>query len=77
MKIIIFSDLHANWEALSALQRAESQPDAILFMGDVVNFGPDPQGCLDWVRANVTRQPGAAAGVHGCARLHPKRPLRG
>ncbi len=54
MKIIIFSDLHANWEALSALQRAESQPDAILFMGDVVNFGPDPQGCLDWVRANVT-----------------------
>ena len=54
MKIIIFSDLHANWEALSALQRAESQPDAILFVGDVVNFGPDPQRCLDWVRANAT-----------------------
>ncbi len=54
MKIIIFSDLHANWEALSALQRAESQPDAILFVGDVVNFGPDPKRCLDWVRANAT-----------------------
>jgi putative phosphoesterase len=54
MKIIIFSDLHANWEALSALQSAESQPDAILFLGDVVNFGPDPQRCLDWVRSNVT-----------------------
>jgi putative phosphoesterase len=53
MKIIIFSDLHANWEALSALQRAESRPDAILFVGDVVNFGPDPKRCLDWVRANV------------------------
>ena len=50
MKIIIFSDLHANWEALSALQRAESQPDAVLFLGDVVNFGPDPKRCLDWVR---------------------------
>ena len=54
MIIIIFSDLHANLEALSALQRAESQPDAILFLGDVVNFGPDPQRCLDWVRSNVT-----------------------
>ena len=54
MKIIIFSDLHANWEALSALQRAESQPDAVLFVGDVVNFGPDPARCLQWVRANAT-----------------------
>ncbi len=54
MKLIIFSDLHANWEALSALQRAESQPDAILFLGDVVNFGPDPKRCLDWVRANAS-----------------------
>lgn len=54
MKLIIFSDLHANWEALSALQRAESQPDAVLFLGDIVNFGPDPQRCLDWVRANAT-----------------------
>ena len=54
MKIIIFSDLHANWEALSALQQAESQPDAVLFLGDVVNFGPDPQRCLDWVRTNAT-----------------------
>jgi len=54
MKIIIFSDLHANWEALASLQKAESAPDAILFTGDIVNFGPDPQRCLDWVRANAT-----------------------
>ncbi|MCS6845738.1 MAG: metallophosphatase family protein [Caldilineales bacterium] len=54
MKILIFSDLHANWEALLALQQAESQPDAILFLGDVVNFGPDPQRCLAWVRTNAT-----------------------
>jgi putative phosphoesterase len=54
MKIIIFSDLHANWEALSALQRAESRPDALLFLGDVVGYGPDPQRCLDWVRSNAT-----------------------
>ncbi|MEA3335797.1 MAG: metallophosphoesterase family protein [Chloroflexota bacterium] len=54
MKIIIFSDLHANWQALSALQQAESRPDAILFTGDIVNFGPEPQRCLDWVRSNAT-----------------------
>ncbi|MCB0203818.1 MAG: metallophosphoesterase family protein [Anaerolineae bacterium] len=54
MKLVIFSDLHANWEALSALQRVESQPDAVLFLGDIVNFGPDPKRCLDWVRTNAT-----------------------
>ena len=54
MKIVIFSDLHGNWEALQALQQAESQPDAILFLGDIVNFGPDPQRSLDWVRTNAT-----------------------
>ena len=67
MKIIIFSDLHANWEALSALQRAESEPDAVLFCGDVVNFGPDPRRCLDWVRVNVTY---AVRGNHDHAVAH-------
>ncbi|MFQ6058033.1 MAG: metallophosphoesterase family protein [Anaerolineae bacterium] len=54
MKILIFSDLHGNWEALQALQAAESRPDALLFLGDVVGFGPDPKACLAWVRRNAT-----------------------
>jgi putative phosphoesterase len=54
MKILIFSDLHAHWEALLWMQRAETQPDAILFLGDVVGYGPDPAACIQWVRANVT-----------------------
>lgn len=53
-RVIIFGDLHANWEALLALQQAEPHPDAILCLGDSVGYGPDPKRCLDSVRANVT-----------------------
>jgi len=51
-RIVIFGDLHANWEALLALQQAEPQPDAVLCLGDIVGYGPDPKRCLDAVRAN-------------------------
>ena len=43
MRIIIFGDLHANWEALLALQQAEPQPDLVLCLGDTVGYGPDPK----------------------------------
>ena len=36
------------------MQRVEERPDAILFLGDVVGYGPDPAACTQWVRANVT-----------------------
>jgi protein phosphatase len=54
VRVLIFSDLHANWEALKALQSTEPAPDAILFLGDIVNYGPDPKPCLQWVRSNAT-----------------------
>ncbi len=54
-RIIIFGDLHANWEALLALQQAERRPDAILCLGDVVGYGPDPKRCLDATRNSATR----------------------
>ena len=53
-RIVIFSDLHANWEALLALQQAEQQPDTIIYLGDTVGYGPDPKLCLDSVRANAS-----------------------
>jgi predicted phosphodiesterase len=34
MRILLIADVHANWEALLSLQRAEPQPDAVLFAGD-------------------------------------------
>jgi putative phosphoesterase len=54
VRVVIFSDLHANWEALLWMQRAEQEPDAVLFLGDVVGYGPDPAACIHWVRANAT-----------------------
>jgi predicted phosphodiesterase len=53
-RIIIFSDLHANWEALLALQQAERRPDVVLCLGDLVGYGPDPKLCLDAVRSSIT-----------------------
>ncbi|MEN8098172.1 MAG: metallophosphoesterase family protein [Chloroflexota bacterium] len=54
MRVLIFSDLHANWEALLWMQRAEPEPDAILFLGDAVGYGPDPGPCIQWLQANAT-----------------------
>jgi len=53
-RVIIFGDLHANREALLAVQQAEQRPDAVLCLGDVVGYGPDPKRCLDAVRVGVT-----------------------
>ncbi len=52
-RIVIFGDLHANWESLLALQQAELRPDAIFCLGDLVGYGPDPKRCLDAVRASA------------------------
>lgn len=54
MRIIIFSDLHSNVEALAALHAVEKPPDAVFFLGDAVGYGPDPAACVAWLRAHVT-----------------------
>ena len=54
MRILLIADLHANWEALLSLQRAEPKPDAVLFAGDAVGYGPDPANCVRWLRAQAT-----------------------
>lgn len=54
MRVLLLADVHANWEALLALQRAEPQPDAVLFAGDAVGFGPDPANCVRWLRTQTT-----------------------
>ncbi len=53
-QIIIFGDLHANWEALLVLQQSELQPYAVLCLGDIVGYGPDPKRCLDAVRNSAS-----------------------
>ncbi len=70
-RVIIFGDLHANWEALVTLQQTERRPYAVFCLGDIVGYGPDPKSCLDSVRASATH---VIAGWHdravGDGRLH-------
>lgn len=50
MRILLIADIHSNWPALRAIQEPF---DACLFVGDLVDYGPDPVPCIDWVRQNV------------------------
>ena len=50
MRIGVFSDIHANWQALDAVLGDCSDVDDIICLGDVVGYGGDPKRCLDFVR---------------------------
>lgn len=50
MKIVIASDLHANWEALAVLPR---DYDQLWVLGDLVNYGPDPALVVDFVHSRT------------------------
>jgi putative phosphoesterase len=52
MKILIISDIHSSYEALLAVVHAE-QADEIICLGDLVDFGPQPAECVQWVRHHV------------------------
>lgn len=48
MKLAFFSDVHANWEALSAVLEDFSREniDHSYFLGDAVGYGADPNPCI-------------------------------
>ncbi|MER3416124.1 MAG: YfcE family phosphodiesterase [Gemmataceae bacterium] len=48
MKILIVADIHGNWPALRAVVSAE-RFDRCLVLGDLVDYGPDPVPCIEWV----------------------------
>lgn len=48
MKILIISDIHANWYALEAILDKETY-DALIFLGDAVDFGPSPRNCVKFL----------------------------
>jgi len=51
---LILSDIHANLEALDAVLRdAKGQYDLILCLGDLVDYGADPNPVVEWTRANT------------------------
>src|SRR5262245_51958618 len=50
MRILLIADVHANRAALEAV----TEPfDVCLSMGDLVEYGPEPGACIDWVRKNA------------------------
>lgn len=55
MKLAILSDVHANLAALHAVADDIDrwQPDYVIVGGDVINRGPRPRECLDFVLART------------------------
>ena len=45
MRILVVSDIHANWPALAAIDEPH---DLCLCVGDLVDYGPDPAPCVRW-----------------------------
>jgi putative phosphoesterase len=45
MRILVVSDIHANWPALTAIDEPH---DVCLCLGDLVDYGPDPFPCVRW-----------------------------
>ncbi|HEY8476821.1 MAG TPA: metallophosphoesterase family protein [Chloroflexota bacterium] len=51
MRALIIADIHGNLEALDAVLAAAGPVDSVWCLGDVVGYGPDPNACLDRLRA--------------------------
>ncbi len=51
MKIVIVSDIHGNYDALSALPESY---DELWVLGDLVNYGPEPKEVVDFVKSKAT-----------------------
>ena len=54
MKLLIISDIHANWPALLAVLHAEPDIREILCLGDLVDYGPQPLRCVEWSIRSTT-----------------------
>ncbi len=51
MKTLIISDLHGNYEALREIVAREKYDD-VIFLGDAVDYGPQPAEVLDFLKGN-------------------------
>jgi predicted phosphodiesterase len=53
MRLAVLSDVHANREALLAVQDKldELKPDSVCYLGDAVGYNPDPAYCLERIAA--------------------------
>jgi putative phosphoesterase len=50
MKLVIISDIHGNFDALSALPESG---DELWVLGDLVNYGPEPGAVIEYVKTKA------------------------
>lgn len=59
MRLAILSDIHANLEAftsvLADIDSQRTKVDEILSLGDIIGYGPDPEACIQLLRARNIR----------------------
>ncbi len=51
MRILVVSDIHANWPALAAI---DEPYDVCICLGDLVDYGPEPLPCVRWAMDHAT-----------------------
>lgn len=75
MLLAVFTDLHANREALEAclVHAKERQADQYAFLGDLVGYGADPGWVLDTVMGYVNRGAHVLMGNHDLGVLQDDR----
>jgi diadenosine tetraphosphatase ApaH/serine/threonine PP2A family protein phosphatase len=73
MRIALFTDIHANREALEACldHAGRNRIDRLVFLGDYVGYGADPAFVLETVMAQVAGGAVALLGNHDAAALEP------
>lgn len=54
MRYAIVSDVHSNIEALDAALSLVRDEDGLLCLGDIVGYGPNPNECVERIRARAT-----------------------
>jgi protein phosphatase len=50
VKTVVFSDSHANYAAMKAIFDQEKQFDRVIFLGDAILFGPEPEEVVTALR---------------------------
>ncbi|RCK72812.1 MAG: Diadenosine tetraphosphatase [Anaerolineae bacterium] len=50
MRVLVFSDVHANLTALERILADAGTYDAVWCLGDVIGYGPDPNECVECIR---------------------------
>jgi predicted phosphodiesterase len=55
MRYLVLSDVHGDLAALEAVLADAGRVDQILFLGDALDFGPEPEACVARLRAVADR----------------------